>query len=84
MTLTRFYKHNALILYEQTERNLGGRDIDKVVARRIAKDFEKTSGVDVTTDSKAMTTLEAAVNKSRSMLSVDDTTKINVDLLAAN
>ena len=57
---------------------LGGSDVDKIVAEWVLNDFKVESGIDLTSDSQAMSRVLEAVEKAKIELSNSVTTEINL------
>jgi len=51
--MSRFWPERAEIISQKSLRNLGGRDLDVAVAKRLAQAFEAAHGIDVTDIPKA-------------------------------
>lgn len=61
---------------------LGGSDIDKLVADYIVKQYKEENGIDLTTDTMAMTRIYEAVEKAKIELSNASTTEINLPYIS--
>ena len=68
-------------MFQFTERNLGGRDFDVSVAKRLAEKLEHEEGIQVKSDPKAWFKLVEAVNKARIGMSIDTSAQVKVDTL---
>ena len=68
-------------MFQLSEQNLGGRDLDVSIAKRLAEKLEHEQGINVKSDPKAWLKLMMAVNKARNRLSIDTTAQVNVENL---
>ena len=68
-------------MFQITEQNLGGRDLDVSIAKRLAEKLEHEEGINVKSDPKAWFKLMIAVNKARQHLSDSETAEVNVEQL---
>ncbi|MFI5289498.1 MAG: Hsp70 family protein [Polyangia bacterium] len=62
--------------------HLGGGDFDRAIAEWLCKEFEKTHGVDVRRDAKAMVRLKSAAEQAKMELSTVKSTQVMLPFLA--
>jgi heat shock protein 4 len=63
VSLVAFQKGKLEVIATEFDQNLGGRNIDMMLAQRFAAEFQKKHNVDVFADPKAMIKLMLAVEK---------------------
>ena len=66
-------------MFQLSEQNLGGRDLDVSIAKRLAEKLEHEKGISVKSDPKAWLKLMMAVNKARQHLSTNKTAEVNIE-----
>lgn len=70
------------VLSTSGDTQLGGTDMDKVLIDYIVNDFRKTTGIDLTKDSTAMTRIREAAEKAKIELSTVMETDINLPFIS--
>jgi len=65
VSLVAFQKGKLEVIATEFDQNLGGRNIDMMLAQRFAAEFQKKHNVDVFADPKAMIKLMLAVEKTK-------------------
>lgn len=70
------------VLSTSGDTQLGGTDMDKVLIDFIVNEFRKTSGIDLTKDSTAMTRIREAAEKAKIELSTVMETDINLPFIS--
>lgn len=70
------------VLSTSGDTQLGGTDMDKVLIDYIVNEFRKTSGIDLTQDSTAMTRIREAAEKAKIELSTVMETDINLPFIS--
>jgi molecular chaperone DnaK len=70
------------VLSTSGDTQLGGTDMDKVLIDYIVNEFRKTTGIDVTKDSTAMTRIREAAEKAKIELSTVMETDINLPFIS--
>ncbi|MDC8437768.1 MAG: molecular chaperone DnaK, partial [Candidatus Nitrosotenuis sp.] len=70
------------VLSTSGDTQLGGTDMDKVLIDFIVNEFRKTSGIDLTQDSTAMTRIREAAEKAKIELSTVMETDINLPFIS--
>lgn len=70
------------VLSTSGDTQLGGTDMDKVLIDYIVNEFRKTSGIDLTQDSTAMTRVREAAEKAKIELSTVMETDINLPFIS--
>ncbi len=69
------------VLSTSGDTQLGGTDMDKILIDYVTNEFRKTTGVDLTSDSTAMTRIREASEKAKIELSTVMETDINVPFI---
>jgi molecular chaperone DnaK len=69
------------VLSTSGDTQLGGTDMDKILIDYVTNEFRKTTGIDLTTDSTAMTRIREASEKAKIELSTVMETDINVPFI---
>ncbi|TBR22634.1 MAG: molecular chaperone DnaK, partial [Candidatus Nitrosotenuis sp.] len=69
------------VLSTSGDTQLGGTDMDKILIDYVINDFRKTTGVDLTSDSTAMTRVREASEKAKIELSTVMETDINIPFI---
>jgi molecular chaperone DnaK len=70
------------VLSTSGDTQLGGTDMDKVLIDYVVNEFRKTSGIDLTKDSTAMTRVREAAEKAKIELSTVMETDINLPFIS--
>ncbi len=70
------------VLSTSGDTQLGGTDMDKVLIDYVSNEFRKTTGVDLTKDSTAMTRIREAAEKAKIELSTVMETDINLPFIS--
>jgi molecular chaperone DnaK len=70
------------VLSTSGDTQLGGTDMDKVLIDHVVNDFRKTTGIDLTKDSTAMTRIREASEKAKIELSTVMETDINLPFIS--
>ena len=80
--LSKITQLEATVLAQHSDRNFGGRNIDRALQNKFIELFnEKYEGSDISQNYKAKQRLGAAAQKARQALSSDHSTKIKEDAL---
>jgi molecular chaperone DnaK len=69
------------VLSTSGDTQLGGTDMDKILIDYVTNEFRKTTGIDLTTDSTAMTRIREASEKAKIELSTVMETDINIPFI---
>ena len=77
-------EHQFEVLATNGDTFLGGEDFDMRVIEYLAKEFERESGVDITSDSLAMQRLKEAAEKAKIELSSQQQTEVNLPYITAD
>ena len=64
------------------DTSLGGTDMDNVLIRYLADEFEKKHGIDLTQDYQSMNRLRGEVKKARIDLSITEETEVKIPFIA--
>ena len=72
------------VLATNGDTHLGGDDFDKCVMDYLAAEFQKTNGIDLTTDKVAMQRLKEAAEKAKIELSGVTTSNVNLPYITAD
>ena len=72
------------VLATAGNNRLGGDDLDKCVMDYLASEFQKTNGIDLTTDKVAMQRLKEAAEKAKIELSGVTTSNVNLPYITAD
>jgi len=72
------------VLATNGDTRLGGDDLDEVLIRHVATEFQKSSGIDVRQDPMALQRLKEACEKAKIELSSGTTTDINLPFITAD
>ncbi|MGQ0606827.1 MAG: molecular chaperone DnaK [Candidatus Nitrosotenuis sp.] len=70
------------VLSTSGDTQLGGTDMDKVLIDYVVNEFRKTTGIDLTKDSTAMTRIREASEKAKIQLSTVMETDINIPFIS--
>jgi molecular chaperone DnaK len=70
------------VLSTSGDTQLGGTDMDKILIDYVVNEFRKTTGIDLTKDSTAMTRIREASEKAKIELSTVMETDINLPFLS--
>ena len=81
VTIAGFKKGEARIIIHNSDRNLGGRDMDNAVIDVIGGEFAKKHGNDPRKNARCRVRLFEACEKARKLLSSDTESSINVEYL---
>jgi len=77
-------EHQFEVLATNGDTFLGGEDFDLNIVRYLAGEFEKESGVDITTDPLAMQRLRESAEKAKIELSSSQQTEVNLPYITAD
>ena len=77
-------EHQFEVLATNGDTFLGGEDFDMRVIEYLAKEFERESGVDITTDPLAMQRLKEAAETAKIELSSQQQTEVNLPYITAD
>ena len=77
-------EHQFEVLATNGDTFLGGEDFDMRVIEYLASEFERESGVDITTDPLAMQRLKEAAEKAKIELSSQQQTEVNLPYITAD
>ena len=77
-------EHQFEVLATNGDTFLGGEDFDIKIINYLAKEFEKDSGVDITSDPLAMQRIREAGEKAKIELSSSQQTEINLPYITAD
>ncbi len=77
-------EHQFEVLATNGDTFLGGEDFDLRVIEYLSKEFERESGVDITTDPLAMQRLKEAAEKAKIELSTQQQTEVNLPYITAD
>jgi len=77
-------EHQFEVLSTNGDTFLGGEDFDMRVIEYLAAEFERESGVDITTDPLAMQRLKEAAEKAKIELSSQQQTEVNLPYITAD
>jgi len=77
-------EHQFEVLATNGDTFLGGEDFDMRVIEYLTSEFEKESGVDITTDPLAMQRLKEASEKAKIELSTQQQTEVNLPYITAD
>jgi len=77
-------EHQFEVLATNGDTFLGGEDFDMRVIEYLTSEFQKESGVDITTDPLAMQRLKEAAEKSKIELSTQQQTEVNLPYITAD
>jgi len=72
------------VLSTNGDTHLGGDDIDEVLIKHVAEDFQQSSGIDVRQDPMALQRLKEACEKAKCELSAATQTDINLPFITAD
>jgi len=77
-------EHQFEVLATNGDTFLGGEDFDMRVIEYLSAEFERESGVDITTDPLAMQRLKEAAEKAKIELSTQQQTEVNLPYITAD
>jgi molecular chaperone DnaK len=77
-------EHQFEVLATNGDTFLGGEDFDMRVIEYLAKEFERESGMDITSDPLAMQRLKEAAEKAKIELSSQQQTEVNLPYITAD
>lgn len=77
-------EHQFEVLATNGDTFLGGEDFDMQIIKYLASEFEKESGVDITSDPLAMQRLKEAAEKAKIELSTQQQTAVNLPYITAD
>jgi len=81
LSVVQFIKGKLKVIAEASDRFCGGRDMDEVLIRHFAAEFEKKHGMDPLKNKKSILKLEDAVTKTKKILSSNAEAQIGVECL---
>lgn len=81
LAIVQFIKGELKVLSEASDRFCGGRDMDEVLIRHFAAEFEAKYKVDPLASKKGIIKMEDAVGKTKKMLSSNAESNIGVECL---
>ncbi|KAK0619883.1 heat shock protein 70 family [Immersiella caudata] len=80
-SIVEFRKGELAVKGTAFDRNLGGRNFDKALVDHLHKEFLGKFKVDITTNPKAMTRVQAAAEKAKKILSANQQAPVNIESL---
>jgi len=80
-SVVQFVKGKLIVLSEASDHSCGGRDMDEVLIRHFAAEFDKKYKTDVLSNKKSLLKMEDAVEKTKKILSSNAEAAINVECL---
>jgi heat shock protein 4 len=81
VTIAQFTKEKVKIMCHLSERNMGARDFDYEVMKKISAAFDKKHGEDPMENPRCKIRMMEAIEKARKVISADKECAINVDYL---
>jgi len=79
VSIVGFVKGKLTVLATASDRHLGGRDFDMLLAKRFAAEWKEKHGIDAFTNKKAMYRLLVACEKTKKILSANPQAPINIE-----
>ena len=81
MTIMAINNGNAKVKATAGDTHLGGQDFDNRIVDHCIREFQRTNGIDITGDGKALLKLKLEVEKAKRVLSAAMTVEIHIDSL---
>jgi len=81
VSVVEFLKGKLRVIATEYDRNLGGRDFDKLLVNHFAEEFKGKFKIDVKTNEKALIRMEVACEKLKKVLNTVPEAPINIDSL---
>ena len=81
VTIAGFKQQEARIIIHQSDRNLGGRDLDYQIMQKLGEEFLQRHGDDPRESPRCRLRLFESIEKARKLLSGDTEANINIDYL---
>jgi heat shock protein 4 len=80
-SIVEFRKGELAVKGTAFDRNLGGRNFDKALVDHLHKEFLGKFKIDITTNPKALTRVQAAAEKAKKILSANQQAPVNIESL---
>jgi len=77
--VVQFVKGKLVVLSEASDHTLGGRDMDELLIRYFAAEFEKKHKVDILKNKKSVLKMEDAVQRTKKILSSNSEATVGVE-----
>lgn len=82
ITIAGFLRDSTRVITHKSDRNLGAREMDWLLAEKLGKEFNKKYDTNIFKNSRAMLRILEAVEKGRKFLSSVTDAQVNVEYLA--
>merc|ERR1719502_2365493 len=79
VSIVAFVKGKLTVLSTATDRHLGGRDFDMLLAKKFAAEWKTKHGIDAFSNKKATYRLLVACEKTKKILSANPQAPINIE-----
>lgn len=80
-SIVEFRKGELSVKATAFDRHLGGRNFDKALVDHLAKDFQEKYKIDIHSNGKAVTRVQAAAEKMKKILSANQQAPLNIESL---